>query len=87
LANLPLKFVHRYRDRHDRFRHYFRRTGFKSVRLPGLPGSPEFMAACQAALAGATAPRIEIGAGRTKPGSVAAAVAAYLGSIDFGNLA
>jgi integrase len=87
LANLPLKFVHRYRDRHGRFRHYFRRTGFKSIRLPGLPGSPEFMAAYQTALAGATAPRIEIGVGRTKPGSVAAAVAAYLGSIDFRGLA
>jgi integrase len=55
--------------------------------MPGLPGSAEFMAAYQAALAGHTAPRIEIGAARTKPGTVAAAVAAYFGSIAFGNLA
>jgi integrase len=45
------------------------------------------MEAYQAALAGETAPRIEIGAARCKPGSVAAAVALYLGSMDFGSLA
>jgi hypothetical protein len=46
------------------------------------------MAAYQAAIAGETAPRIEIGStSRSKPGSVAAAVAAYFGSIDFGALA
>src|SRR2546430_2347027 len=40
------------------------------------------------ALAGATeAPRIEIGAGRSKPGSVATAVALYLGSMAFDSLA
>jgi hypothetical protein len=82
-----LKFVHRFRDRHGKTRHYFRRPGCKTVALPGLPGSAEFMAAYQAALAGHSAPRIEIGAARTKPGTVAAAVAAYFGSIAFGNLA
>ena len=87
LANLPFKFVHSYRDRHGKTRHYFRRPGCKSVTLPGVPGSAEFMEAYQAALAGESAPRIEIGAARTKPGSVAAAVALYLGSIDFGSLA
>jgi integrase len=45
------------------------------------------MQAYEAALSGVTAPHIEIGAARTKPGSVAAAVAAYFGSIDFGSLA
>jgi integrase len=45
------------------------------------------MEAYQAALAGDTAPRIEIGAARIRPGSVAAAVALYLGSMDFGRLA
>jgi integrase len=34
-----------------------------------------------------TASRIEIGAGRSKPGTVAALVAAYLGSMAFGNMA
>ena len=50
LVNLP--FVHSVRDRHGRTRHYFRRLGFKSVRLPGLPGSAEFNRAYEAAHAG-----------------------------------
>jgi hypothetical protein len=50
--------------------------------LPGLPGSAEFMAAYAAALGGA--PRLEI---VQSPGSVAAVVAMYLGSMDFGGLA
>jgi integrase len=87
LTSIRLKFVHRFRDRHGKTRHYFRRPGYKRVSLPGLPGSAEFMAAYQAALAGHSAPRIEIGVSRTKPGSVAAAVAAYFGSMAFGNLA
>lgn len=87
LTSLRLKFVHRFRDRHGKTRHYFRRPGCKTVALPGLPGSAEFMAAYQAALAGHSAPRIEIGAAHTKPGTVAAAVVAYFGSIAFGNLA
>jgi hypothetical protein len=88
LASLPLKFYHPYLDRHGKVRNRFRRAGYKTVYLPGVPGSAEFMAAYQAALAGETAQRIEIGSTtRSKPGSVAAAVAAYLGSIDFGALA
>jgi len=42
------------------------------VRLPGLPWSPSFMAAYEAAMSGR---RTSIGAGRIKPGSVAAVVA------------
>jgi integrase len=45
------------------------------------------MAAYAAALAGQTAPALEIGTTNSKPGSVAAAVAIYLNSIDFANLA
>jgi hypothetical protein len=58
LANLRFPYINSFRDRHDKTRHYFRRPGFKSVALPGLPGSAEFMEAYQAALAGSTAPRI-----------------------------
>jgi integrase len=79
--------VHRYYDRHGKLRHDFRRRGFALASLPGLPGSPEFMQAYQAALDGRNAARLEIGAIRSKPGSVSAAVAAYLGSMDFGSLA
>jgi integrase len=83
LTKLPLKYVHAFPDRHDKKRHYFRRAGRKQVPLPGLPGSAEFMEAYQAALAGDTAPWLEIGAGRSKPGSVAAAVASYFQSKRF----
>jgi hypothetical protein len=51
LPHLKLKYIHRFRDRHGKTRHYFRRPGFKGTALPGLPGSAEFMEAYQAALA------------------------------------
>jgi integrase len=66
------------RDGHVYF--YLRRPGFPRVRLPDLPWSPTFMVAYEAALAG---PRPAIGAGRVKPGSVAAVVAAYFDSREF----
>jgi integrase len=80
MRRLP-KFVHGFIDRHGRPRFYFRRAGFKKVPLPGLPWSPEFMAAYQEATQGA--PLVEIGAIRSKPGTVAAAVAGYFGSAVF----
>ena len=63
------KYVHGFIDRHGKARFYFRRRGFKKVRLPGLPWSPEFMAAYEAALAGQP---MEIGSARTKPGTIRA---------------
>src|SRR6516162_4820408 len=71
------KYVQAWVDRDGRAHHYFRRRGFPRVRLPGLPWSPSFMAAYEAAMSG---PRTAIGAGRVKPGSVAAVVAEYLDS-------
>src|SRR4029077_19115891 len=59
---------------------YFRRPGYPRVRLPGLPWSPSFMAAYEAAFSG---PRAAIGAGRIKPGSVSAVVTEYLDSQQF----
>jgi hypothetical protein len=84
VRRLP-KYVHAFVDRHDKPRFYFRRAGHKKVPLPGLPWSPRFMEAYALALEGA--PRLEIGAGRSKPGTVAAAVAGYFGSATFANLA
>ena len=63
--------------------HYFRRAGSSRVPLPGLPWSPPFMAAYQAALDAAPPP---IGAARTRPGSLDAALAQYYPSRDFGAL-
>src|SRR5262245_39343290 len=65
-------------DRHGKPRFYFRRAGFKQVPLPGLPWSPEFMAAYEAAMRGTIAAPGEIGASRTAAGTVDAMVAQYL---------
>ncbi len=86
MAKLALRYVHSFRDRHGRMRHYFRRRrGEKAIPLPGLSGSPEFLAAYQEALA-ITPPSpqsLDIGAGRTQPGTVDALVVAYYRSADW----
>jgi integrase len=78
----PPKYVHGFIDRHGRPRFYFRRAGFKKVALPGLPWSPDFMAAYEQAVAGQSAP-IGIGAARTKPGSMRALAVSYFQSVDY----
>jgi len=75
------KYVKGYVDRNGKARFYFRRKGFKSVALPGLPWSPAFMAAYEEALAGQQP--MEIGATHVKPGSLRAIAASYFGSVDF----
>ena len=52
----PPPYCNGFIDRHGKARWYFRRAGFKKVPLPGLPWSPEFMAAYEQALAGQPAP-------------------------------
>jgi integrase len=85
MAKMRLKFVEEFIDRHGKPHRYFRRAG-KRVRLPGLPGSTEFMAVYQAALDGAPTPKIET-APRTAPGTVHWLVSAYLSSPTFTTLA
>ena len=87
MSRIELKYVKAYTDRHGVRRHYFRRPGFQSVALPGLPGSREFMEAYGEAMAGITAPRREIGAEKTKPGSISALIVSYYQSSDFLELA
>ena len=83
----PLRYVQSFVDRKSgTVFHYFRRPGYKRVRLPGLPGSREFMAAYQDALDQPFA-QMQIGIGRSKPGSVAATVVAYFLSTQFAELA
>lgn len=50
------KYVHMYRDRHGVFRAYFRRSGQKSIPLPGKLGGRVFMAAYRKALNGEASP-------------------------------
>jgi hypothetical protein len=72
MTKIRLEYVHEFVDRHGKARRYFRKPGFKQVPLPGAPGSDEFMTVYQLALAGQS-PRVQVGAGRTRPGSVNAA--------------
>jgi integrase len=84
MTRIRLQYVHEFIDRHGKPRRYFRRPGFKPVRLPGVPGSQEFMDAYQSAFdSGAS---IIIGATRSMPGTVGALVSAYLNSVAFKNL-
>jgi integrase len=70
----PPKYVQQFIDRTGKPRFYFRRVGFQSIPLPGLPWSPQFMEVYEAALSGQ---RLQIGASRTKPGTVSAAIIGY----------
>jgi integrase len=79
MGRLP-KYVNGYIDRHGRPRFYFRRPGFKTAKLPGLPWSPEFMAAYEQAAAGHP---IQIGSARTKPGMIRALATSYYNSLEF----
>jgi site-specific recombinase XerD len=78
----PPKYTHGFVDRHGHARFYFRRAGYKSVPLPGLPWSPQFMAAYELACKN---DRVEIGASRTLPGTVSAALIAYYQHPSFTN--
>ena len=51
MTKIRLAHVQEFTDRHGIVRRYFRKAGCKTVTLPGLPGSDEFMAAYSAALA------------------------------------
>ena len=85
VTSTRLKFVKQFVDRHGRARYYLRKRGCKLVALPGLPGSSEFMEAYATALG--DAPRVEVGASRTRAGSISAMIVGYLGTADFHNLA
>jgi integrase len=71
------KYTHGFIDRFGKPRFYLRVPGRKKrAPLPGLPWSPEFMAAREAAL-NETGSLEQLGASRTKPGTVNAAIVGY----------
>ncbi|MBC8049449.1 MAG: tyrosine-type recombinase/integrase [Chitinophagales bacterium] len=74
------KYCHGYIDCRGKPRWYLRRPGFKRAPLPGLPWSPSFMAAYEAAMAGE---KLEPGKCRSKPGSVSDLVASYYQTAAF----
>ena len=80
LMRRPPQYVNGFIDRYGKARWYFRRAGFKRMTLPGLPWSPEFMAAYEQALAGQPMP---IGAERVQPGTLRALAVSYFASPTF----
>jgi hypothetical protein len=83
-STFRLRYVQGWVDRDGRAHFYFRRVGYPRIRFPGLVGSAEFMEACQRAFDSTPVP---IGATRSKPGSVSAAIASYYTSPSFKALA
>ncbi len=79
----PPKYCHGYIDCRGKPRWYLRRPGFNRVPLPGLPWSPGFMAAYEAAMAGST---IEIGKSKVAPGSLADLITIYYQTAAFTRL-
>jgi integrase len=86
LRMIGFDHVNAFKDRHGKTRYRFRRKGSKAVYLPGLPGSPEFAQAYADAVAGVTS-RLEVGAGRTVPGTINALAVAIYASAEWHQLA
>ncbi len=85
MTRIRLRYVQAFVDRKTGATfHYFHRAGFPLVRLSGLPGSEQFMAAYSQALGSAPEP---VGASRRERGSVAAAIGSYYGCPEFKALA
>jgi integrase len=88
MVNLRLKYLVEDVDRHGNVRLYFRRKGQRKIRLPGLPGSDEFMAVYRAALGGiakSTHPRASPRQRATR-GSLRWLCESYFSSADFKRL-
>lgn len=74
----------KFTDPWGKVRWRYRKKGQPTVYLPGLPGSPEFAQAYEAACNGR---KVEIGARRTVPGSVNALAVAIYDSAEWAQLA
>ena len=81
-SQVTLKHIHTFKDRHGKIRRYFRPPGAKGVPLQGEPGSPEFMAAYNEAVAAYVPPG---GAAKPagKPYSMKALCESYWSSTAF----
>jgi integrase/recombinase XerD len=85
-ADIRLHFVTSDPDHRGNPRWYFRRPGQPKVRLPGIPGSQEFMATYQACLDGQKPERKRPTVARAVPGTLQALVQAYYASAAFKRL-
>ncbi|WP_156453462.1 tyrosine-type recombinase/integrase [Methylobacterium sp. CCH5-D2] len=84
MSRIRLAYVDHFTDRHGHVRYYFRRPGGKRTRLPGAPGSPEFMAAYAAAVD--EKPREPEAKERGEPGSFDRLLSLYFASTEFKTL-
>src|SRR5437870_13817925 len=84
MTRIKLRYINEIRDRYGKLRRYFRRPGQRAIPLPGLPGSIEFMAAYESALALVAPPPPS--PKHVIAGSLAAVAAGYFRSADFANL-
>lgn len=82
MARVELPYVQRFRDRHGKVRHYFRKPGCKRLPLPGVAGSVEFMAAYQAA----DQTSRTVGEASSVAGTMSALIAAYYQSPEWKTL-
>jgi len=83
---IRLKHVNRFKDRHGKVRHYFRKPGCPTIALEGEPDSPEFLQAYLAAVTGAPTPATAIAPRGACGPTVDALVTAYLDSWTFKGL-
>jgi integrase len=80
-ANIP--YVQSFTNRHGRVQRYFRRAGWPRKKLPGEPGSPEFMIAYAEAMQAAPLPKAKA---QPQPRSINALVAEYYRSAEWKGL-
>ena len=82
MAKIEIPHVQSFKDRHGKARYYYRRKGFARVKLPGLPGSAEFMKAY--AEAGRSITGLDAGKhSSVKPRSINALIIEYYRSEGF----
>ena len=82
MTSIKLPYIHRFRDRHGRVRFYYRRAGFPRVRLLGRPGSPEFLAAYEAAASRSASAPLR----HEPPGTMGALISSYMRTPSFERL-
>jgi len=76
-----LPHIQAVKDGRGRWRYYFRKPGLPRRALPGPPGSPEFLAAYEAALNGMEGP--QRAREQAAPGTFKRLIGEYYGSVEF----
>jgi integrase len=85
MTRIKLKNIDRFVDRHGKTRYYYRAGKGKRTKLPGFPGSPEFMLAYEEAVRGHPVEREQ--RMRGDPGTFDRLVQEYFSSMEFRGLA